>query len=60
MDPEGGSVEQLTNLQRPTSYEDLQPAWSPDGSRIVFVRYNISAQPVDDATLFVINAVGQR
>ena len=40
MDADGSNRRQLTQLRRPTSSEDGEPVWSPDGRRIAFVRQN--------------------
>jgi TolB protein len=58
MDADGGNVRQLTQLRRPTSSEDIEPVWSPDGKRIAFVRLNSTAQPHDGRAIFVMNADG--
>jgi Tol biopolymer transport system component len=58
MNADGGNVRQLTQLRRPTSSEDHDPVWSPDGKRIAFVRLNSTAKPVDRHAVFVINADG--
>jgi TolB protein len=58
MDADGSNVHKLTQLRRPTSSEDGEPVWSPDGKRIAFARLNSTAKPVDGRAVFVINADG--
>lgn len=50
--PDGTRIRRLTT----TSLFDTAPAWSPDGSRVVFSRYKDFASP--DADLFVTTATG--
>jgi len=49
---------QLTQLHTPTSSEDSQAAWSPDGKRIVFTRINTTAEHFNEQALFSINRDG--
>ncbi len=58
MDAGGRNVRLLTQLQRPTSAEDRQPVWSPDGRRIAFTRQNSTARPYDGRAIFVIPSAG--
>ena len=58
MDADGSNVRQLTQLRRPTTAEDIEPLWSPDGKRIAFVRVNSSVRPYDLMAIFVMNANG--
>ena len=58
MDADGGNVRQLTQLRRPTSSEDQQPVWSPDGKQIAFQRENSIDNPVGHRAIFVVNAAG--
>jgi TolB protein len=58
MNADGTNVRQLTQLRRPTSSEDGEPVWSPDGRRIAFQRWNSTARPVDGRAIFVVNADG--
>ena len=58
MDADGSSFRQLTQLKRPTSSEDFQPVWSPDGKRIAFQRENSTASPRGKRAIFVVNADG--
>jgi TolB protein len=60
MDLNGSHVRQLTQLQRPTSSEDSQPVWSPDGTRIAFVRQNSTARPINGLAILVVSATGGR
>jgi Tol biopolymer transport system component len=59
MDADGSNVKQLTQLRRPTSSEDQQPVWSPDGKRIAFQRENSTASPSGVKSIFVIGADGR-
>lgn len=58
MNLDGSRVRQLTQLQRPTSSEDQQPVWSPDGRQIAFQRENSTANPVGKRAIFIVNAAG--
>ena len=58
MGADGSSVRQVTQLKRPTSSEDQQPVWSPNGRQIAFVRQNSTARPVLGRAIFVVNADG--
>jgi Tol biopolymer transport system component len=53
MDATGGA---LTNLTRSTNVQDLDPAWSPDGSTIAFARRVRQTRKPD---LFLMNANGR-
>lgn len=55
---DGSGYRQLTQRQNPTSSEDIQPFWSPDGKRIGFVRLNSTARPRGRQAIFVMNANG--
>jgi Tol biopolymer transport system component len=58
IDADGSNRRQLTQLKRPTSSEDFQPVWSPDGKRIAFQRENSTASPRDRRAIFVVDAAG--
>jgi Tol biopolymer transport system component len=58
MNADGSDRRQLTQLARPTSAEDTEPVWPPDGKRIAFVRHNSTARPRNKRAIFVINADG--
>lgn len=58
MDANGLNLRRLTQLKRPTSSEDFEPVWSPDGKRIAFQRENSTASPRGRRAIFVINADG--
>jgi len=58
MDADGLNRRQLTQRRRPTSSEDHEPVWSPDGARIAFIRWNSTASPHDGRAIFVVNADG--
>ena len=55
MDVDGSNRRQLTQLRRPTSSEDFQPVWSPDGTRIAFQRENSTASPRGRRAIFVVD-----
>jgi len=54
---DGSHVRQLTQ-RRPTGTEDHAPAWSPDGSRIAFMRENTTTKPAGASVIYVMNANG--
>ena len=58
MDTDGSNARQVTQLRRPTSSEDGEPVWSPDGRQIAFQRENSTAKPVGRRAIFVMNADG--
>jgi Tol biopolymer transport system component len=58
VDADGSNRRQLTQVQRPTSSEDQQPVWSPDGKQIAFMRWNSTASPQNGRAIFVVNADG--
>jgi Tol biopolymer transport system component len=53
-----GSGERRVTLSKPKTAEDVDPQWSPDGRRIVFVRMNGTARPRHGQAIFVVNADG--
>jgi TolB protein len=55
---DGSDSKLITQRDRPTTSEDLDPTWSPDAKRIAFFRVNITAKPVDGTAIFVANADG--
>jgi TolB protein len=58
MQADGSHPVQLTHPPLPTSFADDGPAWSPDGTRLVFARNHLTGQSYDDQALFVINRDG--
>ena len=57
----GTGLEQLTQRNRPatdTSMNDTDPSWSPDGTKLVFVRHMPEPRPRGRLAIFVINADG--
>jgi Tol biopolymer transport system component len=57
MSTDGSQLRRVT-LPRARSARDDEPQWSPDGRRIVFVRTNLTAKPVDGQAIFVVHADG--
>ena len=53
-----GSHMRRVTLPAKRTAEDGEPQWSPDGNRLVFVRYNITAKPAGKQAIFVVNADG--
>jgi Tol biopolymer transport system component len=53
-----GSGVRRVSLPRTRTAEDIEPQWSPDGRRIVFVRHNLTAKPAGRQAVFVVNADG--
>jgi Tol biopolymer transport system component len=58
MNADGSDLTQLTQQSMPTSSEDHLPQWSPDGSKIAFVRLNTTAAPTNSCAIDVMNADG--
>jgi TolB protein len=54
---DGTHVRRVT-LPATRTAEDVEPQWSPDGRRIVFVRHNVTARPRNKQALMVVNADG--
>jgi TolB protein len=53
-----GSHVRRVSLPRTRTAEDVEPQWSPDGKRIVFVRHNYTARLRGKQAVYVINADG--
>jgi Tol biopolymer transport system component len=53
-----GSHPRRVTLPRSRTAKDGSPQWSSDGRRIVFVRLNLTAEPVDREAIFVVHADG--
>jgi Tol biopolymer transport system component len=58
MNADGSDLTQLTQTSTPTSTEDHQPRWSPDGTKIAFVRINDTALPSNEGAIEVMNSDG--
>jgi TolB protein len=58
MNADGSHLTQLTQKSTPTSAEDSQPQWSPDGTKIAFVRSNTTAKPKQKGAIETMNADG--
>src|SRR5262245_32598382 len=56
MNADGSHLTQLT--RKSTATQDSQPQWSPDGTKIAFVRTNTTANPKDKGAIEVMNADG--
>ena len=56
MNADGSDLTQLT--QTSTSTADSQPQWSPDGTKIAFVRSNTTAKPRNKGAIEIMNADG--
>jgi Tol biopolymer transport system component len=55
----GGGPMHRVSLPPTRTAEDNMPQWSPDGRRLLFVRQNVTAQPVDHQAIFVVGADGR-
>ena len=60
MRADGSHVRQLTQFRDFSGTEDHMPAWSPDGRRIVFMRWNGVAQPFNASAIWMMPASGGR
>jgi Tol biopolymer transport system component len=58
MNADGSHLTQLTEKKTPTSTEDHDPQWSPNGKKIAFVRLNTTATPRNAGAIEVMNADG--
>jgi len=58
MNADGSDLTQLTQKSAPTSTQDGQPQWSPDGTKIAFVRSNTTAKPKDKGAIEIMNTDG--
>jgi Tol biopolymer transport system component len=56
MNADGSHLTQLT--PKSTSTQDSQPQWSPDGTKIAFVRSNTTAKPKNEGAIEIMNADG--
>jgi serine/threonine protein kinase len=54
----GGSSRALTSP--PDGVQDLEPAWSPDGKKLSFVRSTLSSEGAEEDTIWIINADGSQ
>jgi len=58
MNADGSHLTRLTEKKTPTSTEDHEPQWSPNGKKIAFVRLNTTATPRHAEAIEVMNADG--
>jgi Tol biopolymer transport system component len=58
MNADGSQLTELTGKSTATSTEDSQPQWSPDGTKIAFVRTNTTAKPRNKGAIEIMNADG--
>jgi TolB protein len=59
MNADGTHLTQLTQKTTPTTTEDHQPRWSPDGTKIAFARVNDTAAPAHESAIEVMDADGR-
>jgi Tol biopolymer transport system component len=57
MRTDGSHLRRVTRPRSRTA-KDANPQWAPDGRRIVFVRVNLTAKPIDRSAIFVVHADG--
>jgi Tol biopolymer transport system component len=58
MNADGSHLTQLTEKKKPTSTEDHELQWSPNGKKIAFVRLNTTASPRNAGAIEVMKADG--
>jgi Tol biopolymer transport system component len=58
MNADGSHLTQLTQKTTPTSSEDHQPQWSPNGKEIAFVRLNTTGKRYYQSAIEVMNTDG--
>ena len=56
MDADGSNVRPLTQLEPSSGTEDHAPTWSPDGTRIAFMRSNNTAEPADASAIYTVGS----
>jgi TolB protein len=57
MRADGSHLRRVT-LPATRTAEDVDPQWSPDGKRIVFVRHNVTAKPAHRQAIYTVGAHG--
>jgi TolB protein len=58
MNADGSHLTQLSPKSAARSTQDSQPQWSPDGTKIAFVRTNTTAKPKNKGAIEIMNADG--